>query len=806
MAPAAEAVSASAPGVSDLTESDPGTVVCRVAALDPWQAPSRFAPPEPGAGMVRRSALIDQLVGSAVFPVVLLNGPAGYGKTTVLAQWAAADQRPFAWLTIDETHNDAQQLRRDLDEAIAALRRRSTDGTAALSALGGTPGSPDDPLSAAPKPFVLVLDDAQLITDPAARRVVDGLCTGVPAGSQLVISSRGAVPAGLSRLRAAHRVLEITAPEMAFDADEALAALAATGWDPASAKACQALVEVCEGWPAVLSLAGVAARGVPERARPAAAGRDRLVTDYLRTEVLSGIDEPTLRFLTRTSILGELSGPLCDAVGETTGSGTVLRELRERALPIIAMDSQDQRYRYHPLLRQALLAELEHRESPMVAVLHERAYRWFADRGEIDAAIRHARLAGDLRTVGDLVWPNLHRALANGGPGRVRRWLTGLTDEQIGRSPQLMVASAWLSLVTGDLEAMARWHALARAAEAATASDVAGAPLRIAPAIGSVDPGACHADQPGPDHGVADFHGADFHGAVQLLAAWRGIGPMDEALQLCCAAYDALPADSCWRPAAGALSGLALALSGHSGQAMSRLRETEELAAGLGDHAARIDCLAGLGALAFDRGLWRESEDLVLRAQELLTAHQLQELPTSAYAVSMVALVQARRGDSAEAAHSLARARRLTGAVVGLAPWIQVHTRVLQANTSLLLGDAAAARRLTCQARQLVGERSMPRQLSAGLQHAEQTLSHLPADSTYGLTPFTVAELRILRLLPTHLSFPEMGAMLFVSRHTVKTQALSTYRKLGAASRHEAVERACALGYLPPTSVPARIA
>ena len=190
----------------------------------------------------------------------------------------------------------------------------------------------------------------------------------------------------------------------------------------------------------------------------------------------------------------------------------------------------------------------------------------------------------------------------------------------------------------------------------------------------------------------------------------------------------------------------------------------------------------------------------------LLTAHQLQDLPTSAYAVSMVALVQARRGESTEASHSLARARRLTGAVVGLAPWIQIQARVLQANTSLLLGDAAAARRLTCQARQLAGERSMPRELAAGLQQAEQTLSHLPADSTYGLTPFTVAELRILRLLPTHLSFPEMGAMLFVSRHTVKTQALSTYRKLGAASRHEAVERACALGYLPPTSVPVRIA
>ena len=291
-----------------------------------------------------------------------------------------------------------------------------------------------------------------------------------------------------------------------------------------------------------------------------------------------------------------------------------------------------------------------------------------------------------------------------------------------------------------------------------------------------------------------------------LLAAWRGPGGMPEGLQACTDAFEALPAGSPWRPAAGSLSGIALALSGQGGRALSRLRESEELAAALGDHLARVDSLVALGALAFDRGLWRESEDLVMRAQALMTTHRLQDLPSSAYAVSMVALVQARRGESAEAAHSLDRAHRQTGAIAGLAPWIQIQARVLQANTSLMLGDAAAARRLTCQARQQAGDRRLPPLLSAGLERAEQTLARLPADSTYGLTPFTLAELRILRLLPTHLSFPEMGALLFVSRHTVKTQALSTYRKLGAASRHEAVERACALGYLPPSSMPTRIA
>ncbi len=736
--------------------------------------------------MVYRRALVDQLAGSQGFPIVCLCAPAGYGKTTVLAQWAAADARPFVWLSAQDSHNDPAVLRHDLGEAIASLRRCSSGPartTAPSTAPGHPAGIPEAILSAPTVPFVLVLDDAHLVSDSRARRLVEDLMVWMPSGSQLVMASRGVAPLSLSRLRADHRVLEITAPEMAFDADEALAALAATGWSGTSPTATQSLVEVCEGWPAVLYLSGLAVRATVDRFHPTRAGRERMVTDYLQAEVLSGIDDATMRFLTHTSILAELSGPLCDAVCDGTGSGSVLRDMRGGAVPIMALDTQDQHYRYHPVLRQALQSELERRESGMVAELHDRASRWFAGHGDIDAAIRHATLAGDVSRVGDLVWAHLHRALAEAGSDRVRGWLAGLTDEQIGQSPELVLASAWLSLVIGDLESMAGWHALARASEG-------NAPL----------------EDDGSERTGTDRRGSERRGALKLLAAWRGTGGMADVMQLCTDAFDALPPDSTWRPAAGALSGIALALSGRPGQAQARLRYSEELASGLRDHGARVDCLVALGALAFDRGLWRESEDLVSRAHAVMTAHHLQDRPSAAYAVSMVALVQARRGEAQEASDWLDRARRLTAAMAGLAPWIEIQARVVQANTSLLLGDAAAARRLTCQARQLVDDRKLAPLLSAGLEQAEQTLAQLPADSTYGFTPFTVAELRILRLLPTHLSFPEMGAMLFVSRHTVKTQALSTYRKLGAASRHEAVERACALGYLPPTSVPARIA
>src|SRR5664279_4942961 len=173
--PAAAVAAALPPG----DETD--RVVCRVAALDPRPAPSRFAPPAPRDGMVRRSALVRQLTGSGVFPVMLLNAPAGYGKTTVLAQWAAADPRPFAWLTVDEERNDAEQSHREIDEAIASLRRRSMGATSTNPGLdpgqnslpnsgpnswpnpGLDAGSVKDMLASVPAPFVLVMDDAQLI-------------------------------------------------------------------------------------------------------------------------------------------------------------------------------------------------------------------------------------------------------------------------------------------------------------------------------------------------------------------------------------------------------------------------------------------------------------------------------------------------------------------------------------------------------------------------------------------------------------------------------------------------------------------
>ena len=711
--------------------------------------------PQPSLGVVvQRTALLARLLAADSSPIVMMHAPAGYGKTTVLSQWAEVDTRPFAWLTLDDSHNDPALLVRDIAAATAPVRLPLVNRLRLL---------PDDDFecpSAFPfpvrelvgqvtTPFVLVLDDCHRVTRPASLGVIDHLMASMPPGSQIALASRTVDPNRAGRFRTEHHLLEITAKELAFDAEEARTVLGPLFAPNAARRA----YERSEGWPAGVRMSALSVPGAT-------------VMDYLHSEFLSGLDEPTMTLLTRTSILAELSGAACDAVCGP-GSGPALQRLLTNNLLIVPLDG-GQRYRYHHLLRWALRAELQSREGSLVPVLHERASRWFAAHGRVDAAIRHAKLSGDMAGTGKLVWANLDPA---GGIDGLRCWLADLTDEQIGQSQDLVVASAWLSLMSGDLHTTMSWLSFARARD--TNSPV-------------------------------EFDGSDRRCTLALLHAWSGSG--GDMCERSSGAFRALPVDSRWRSLAAVWSGIALALSGRLSEAQDRLRAGEVLARGLGHHAARVDGLAALAWLAFARGNQTESDELITLAEAVITDHDLVKLPTSAYCLSVVAGGLARIGRTAEAARMVDRANGLT-VITDFAPWLQIHTRTLQANTYLMVGNVVTARRLTRQARTLLEQRALDPNiaavLNAAVTHTESLLAQVSPKGSWELLPFTLAELRVLHLLSTYLSFPEMAALLFLSRHTVKSQALSIYRRLGATSRHEAVERACSLGYLPPMAMPA---
>ena len=406
-------------------------------ALAPFDAKLRVAEVRPG--LVARAALVDQLRSGP--PVALISGPAGSGKTTLLAQWAAADERPFAWLTVTESDNDLAvliaYLTRALDsvsplapEALSGLTVRGADGTTVLLPRLGRA------LFDRTEPIVLVLDDVHLLTAPKCQSALGVLVSHLPPGSQLGLASRGELAVPRARLRVQRDLVEIGPAQLALAPDEGaeLVRLAGLDLDDDSAAS---LVERTEGWAAGLYLAALALRDNPAATEAASgfSGDDKVVADYLRHELLAMFPESLVQFLSRTSVLDELSGPLCDAVLDSSGSQATLEELERSNLFVIPLDRTADQFRYHHLFGDLLRAELRHREPELQPVLHARASTWYEQHGDIDATVRHARLGGDIDRAAGLIWRVAPVYLGSGRDLTITRWLDVVRSGRHGRPP-----------------------------------------------------------------------------------------------------------------------------------------------------------------------------------------------------------------------------------------------------------------------------------------------------------------------------------------------------------------------------------
>ena len=700
----------------------------------------------------------------------MLTAPAGYGKSTLLAQWAAQDARPFIWLQLMPTDDNPRILTQRITAAVATLRFTGAhlpplstvdqDGHRARIDLA-------DLLDQVSSSFVVVLDDAHHLDAPASSAVVDTLRTHLPPGSQLAIAGRHAAPLGVRRWRAEFDILEIVAGELAFTPPETLQVLGS---------ATAAAPSWCGGWPAAVSIAATVRSGVSGPFDPHSRLAD-VLGQYLESEVLDGLSEHDLIFLTRSAVLDVMTPGACRAV---VGEPSTPRDLAglHVAIPLVTFEktrdttggSTGDRYRCHPLLRQALLARLDLREPDVRPTLHLRAARWFAGTGDQDSALDHALRADDMDYFGQLVWPLVRPTSSAAELDRFQTILDTVSAAQARRSPHLVVAAAWAAFLSGRLPEMDRWLSLSE-----------------------VDTRRAW---------LSDVSAAEHRGALALLLAWTCRGDISQVLDLSSTAFDGLPATSAWRAAAGVLSGLALEFSGRTAEAQDRLHLAATLADALGDQLTRADALAALAAKDSGRPTRVSNGELLEMAGNILAGHEGSSRALSTYTTSVLAEYLARAGSQREATRMLARARTSTVAATGLAPWLRIHAMVRQSTAALMLGDATAARQLVRGARLLVDDLPTPPSRPDVVTQAESRLAALPADPAFGLSPFTAAERRILRLLPTHLSYVEMGLLLSVSRHTVKTQALAVYRKLGAVSRHDAVERACSMGFFDPIGVP----
>jgi LuxR family transcriptional regulator, maltose regulon positive regulatory protein len=733
----------------------------------------KLAAPLTRPGTVAKTNLTARLCASTS-PFATVVAPAGYGKTTLLAKWAEADPRPFAWVALDGRDGDALVFMRYIAAAIHRVEPIPPEALDALSGPGGSTWSTRVPrlggaLSGLARPLVLVLDDLHTVTSPACLDVLTALLDYVPAGSQIAVTSREAPPLPVGRWRAQGRVQELGVTDLRLDEREAGLLLAAAGVE-LDQRALSELNEHTEGWPAGLYLAALSLRaGAPNVA--GFAGDDRYVADYFRVELLSRLPESEAEFLMRTSVLDRMSGPLCDAVLQTTGSADTLETLARTNGFIVPLDRRGEWYRYHHLFAELLRNELERSRPNEVPTLNRRAMDWCTANDHTEAAVVYGHAAGETGTVAGLVGALALPLHYDGRMQTLEEWLAWFGDDELVRYPALAVFGAWLRVLTGRPADAERWLALADGA-------ISAIPL--------------------PDGSTT------IEPWIAALRAHMMPDGIEQALADADLALNQLSAESDWRPTAHLARGVAHALLGATDHATSDLTAAVEKGLATGS-AEEVYCgQAMLALLAAKRGAWAEARQCAEAAQGTVEEAGLGGYGTSAIAYVATARVALHDARQDEARAALARAHRLRPLLDHGLPWLTVHVGLELTRAHLALGEASAARTVLNETKRVL---EIQPHMGSLIEEAEELRDRVAASSgpsgAWAMS-LTGAELRLLPYLASHLTFPEMASRLFISRNTAKTEAVAIYRKFGVSSRSEAIERAVEVGLLESSVLPPR--
>ena len=689
-------------------------------------ARARCVHPSPGRALVDRPRLVAPLSERPAKLAVVV-APAGWGKSTVLAQWRRVDPRRFAVVELTPAHDDAGRLTAAIDAALHELH-----GAARRS--------------------VLVLDGLHAVRSDAARAALVRRADDLPDATMLVLGSRVDPDLPLGRRRAQDDVLELRADQLAMtlaETDELLRAVVAA----IAPREVERLHALTGGWPAALRLAARALREDGPGAR--FCGDDTTVGDYVREEVLAALSADDRAFLRRAAAVDPLTGPTCDAALATRGSAGRLRRLAGQGVPLLPVDRSGLELRLNPLLREALRAELRELEPQLERRLHRRLSRWHEGEGDVGGAIEHAIGGQELARAGELLADRAPAFVTDGRLVRVEAWLARIGDDRVAEHSGLALTAALVHLASGRCDAADRWALAAQGASGSSQQRAA---------------------------------------QVRALCARDGVDQMAADAR---AAVAAAPPYGAWRSFACFAEGSAHLLAGRFGDAREVLAEGAR-AAVFDAPLARSLCLAQLALLALERGDDDDALVLAGRARGAIergdgTALGLQALT---FAADAQAQAHAVRFDAARS--SLACATRRLEAMPDAPAWYGALTAIPMARVALRLGDADQARTLLGDAsrlgRRVPGAVALRPWIEDGWAQADA----FAAASAAAGGSLTMAELRVLRFLPSHLSLGEIALRLRVSPNTIKSQAHAIYRKLDARSRSEAVARAAKMGLVEP--------
>jgi LuxR family maltose regulon positive regulatory protein len=724
---------------------------------------SKVTPPVPRPGSVTRTALIDWLGAKADVPIIAVVAPAGYGKTTLLRQWAEHDPRPFAWLSVDARDNDPAVLLTYLAAAIdqivpvdpgvfRSLSAPHSDLSTVVPRVLQACGPPSQSAG-------LVIDDLHLLDDDSCGNLIADVVDRMPAGWQVALAGRGPLPPPVARIRGEGRIAELAAGDLAMDDEEAAALLRSVDVDlrpPVIAE----LNRQVEGWPVALYLAGLAILSEPDLDPTAdvAIGASRFVSDYTRSEVLAHLSADDVEFLMCTSILDKLSGSLCDAVVRTTGSGDRLDRLERANMLLTPLDLTCTWYHCHHVLREVMYAELERRDQARIPTLRHRAADWYETHDMPELAIEQAMALGDAERVCAIANAWAQRFYQRGRAATARRWFDWVEAHiPIETQPSFAMTGALAHLVDGRAVAAERW-------------------------LDSAQRGATQ-------------HGPVLRGRVAMLTALACRDGVATMLRDALEATDLVPPDDPYHGLTLLTLGSAHLIAGQRTRADAVLADAADVAEDAGAQPTAAIALAQRALLALDERRDADARALAEQACALVDEAGLDEYGISALTYAVVARARLEQGDATTAKHALSWAQRLQAHLNHSLPWYTVQVRLEIARCHRMLADVSGARAVLREAVKVVRRRPDLGTLVDDITALQQQLDSLRANLA-GASSLTAAELRLLPMLATHLSFREIGERLYISANTVKTEAISIYRKLGVTCRSEAIDHARQLGLL----------
>ncbi len=659
--------------------------------------------------LVLRPRLVERLNAGLHHKLTLISAPAGFGKTTLVAEWLGRATRPATWLSMDESDNDPARF---LTYLVAALQKvNPAIGTATQAMLQAPqPPAPEvlltaliNDIAATPMPFVLVIDDYHAIQTLAIHQHLIFLLDHLPAQMHIVLISREDPPFPLSRLRARGQMTDIRQADLRFTEEETrdfaqcVMQVALSTADITTLHACT------EGWVTGLQFAALSMQHYSDvhRLLQSLTGDNRYILDYLMDEVFQRQPAEVQDFLLKTSVLERFSAPLCDAVTGHKESDSILLALERANLFIESLDEVRRWYRYHHLFGDLLRHRLETRLPDQVRTLHIQAAQWFAANGFLEDAVQHALAAADWIRAAELISSGLSTTLLRRGEiATLRRWIETIPATLVCERPNLCEEYAWVLILTEQLDAAETY--LARAEHMAQSMGEAAQPL-----LGGIAAAHVHIARVRGDHA-------------------RVVELSEKALAL-------LPEDALSERSIVALNlGITQWFAGQLDRAETALKEAERTARGSENISAWIPALVFRGRILAAQGKLREAADLWQQIVEqggqtsmVCLAHydlarlsyESNRLDTAADQVQkglassllggspefqvgglgILALIKQAQGDTLAVQEALDKSTHLLGEA-DISPPTRLYNLVIRLLIALAQGDLEAASRIAAQA------------------------------------------------------------------------------------------------------------